>query len=368
MKKKKYILFHHSFDKAAGTERVLFNIMEFLFEQGDGDIVLVLASDNNTLAFDISKFNVDVVNLGMDLNVKGGPLSLITFHVSLQKRMSAFTKGLGGQFDYICFATNPFLSAIAYRSFKRSGLFMEVIACEHFALSVSGRQSQIVRKYFYPKMSVVALTEKDRDELSLRFKPKRCICIPNASPFSIQAYAGHKRENVILAIGRLGRQKGFDMLLEAFASIQDKIPEWRLLIVGDDYGEKASLELIIKQLSIKNAILEPATSDIARYYQSAAFFVLSSRFEGLPMVLIESMSFGLPIVSFDCPTGPSLLVSEQNGILVEDGRIDLLAEAMLELANNHKLRLEKALGSQKRAENYTKEKINELWQSLLQSL
>lgn len=368
MKKKKYILFHHSFDKAAGTERVLFNIMEFLYNQRDGEIVLVLASDNRTLAFEVSNFDVEVVNLGMDLNIKDGALSLISFHASLQKRMSGFTKELDRQFDYICFATNPFLSAIAYRSFKRSGLSIDVIACEHFALSVSGRLSQFVRRYFYPKMSVVALTEKDRDELSLRFKPKLCICIPNASPFAIQAYEAYEREHVILAIGRLGRQKGFDMLLEAFAKIQDKIPEWRLSIVGDDYGEKANLERIIKELDIKNALLEPATSNISEYYKKAAFFVLSSRFEGLPMVLIESMSFGLPIVSFDCPTGPSLLVNEENGFLVENGRIELLADAMLELAKNEKMRIEKALASQKRAMNYTKEKINDLWQGLLQSL
>jgi amylovoran biosynthesis glycosyltransferase AmsD len=232
-------------------------------------------------------------------------------------------------------------------------------------LHVTGSFSKWVRKYFYRYMTVIVLTEKDRLAFEKLFKPLSCICIPNASPFEIDSTHYSPDHKTILAVGRFTAQKGFDLLVNSFSMISKKFPDWKLKIVGDDFGDKAVLERMIAEKQIKNIELLPSTKHIEKMYQSASFFVLSSRFEGLPMVLIEAMSFGLPLIAFDCPTGPAEIVNESNGFLVENGNIAELAQKMETLMNDRKLLLQKSKGALENAPAFSKVKIDKLWQNVL---
>ena len=368
MSNRHYVIFHHSFDKIAGTERVIFNLLELFSTYPNSKIILLLAGKPGELAFNLDHLPVQIFYLNVDIE-PGNPVKLILSHTALYKSLSIYLKSWGIKTCYTCLATNPFLAVLMKLAASRSKLNVAVVACEHFSLSVSGRLSLIARKLFYKYLYVVTLTQKDKNLIAEKYNPIKCICIPNASPFKVTPYNAYKREKTVLSVGRLTVQKGFDLLINSYALIAAKHPDWKVEIVGDDYGEQMALEALISKFGLEETIsIKPATKYIINHYESTGFYVLPSRFEGLPMVLIEAMSFGLPLVAFDCPTGPAELVNNENGILVENGNIEKLAEAMAAIMGSQQLLLAKAAGAEKRATELDKAKINKLWNSFLASI
>ncbi|WP_281228044.1 glycosyltransferase family 4 protein [Flavobacterium aquiphilum] len=212
----------------------------------------------------------------------------------------------------------------------------KVITWEHFNTSVNwnfltARLSRFLAAQFSYK--VVTLTDTDKKNYENKFFAKNGITISN--PITVTIGEDEKadlRARRVLAIGRLTDQKGFDLLLRAWRIVCDYEKEWVLTIVGD--GElKDELIALAGSLKLeKNLIFEKPTNNISQYYKISSIYVMSSRFEGLPLVLIEAKSFGLPIISFDCKTGPREIVRHNiDGVLVPPEDIDLLAKALLDL-------------------------------------
>jgi glycosyltransferase involved in cell wall biosynthesis len=363
-----FILFHYSFGKLAGTERVLYNIMEYITTIPDARITLILAAPVSPLALNLDAFPVNIVYLDEVVKVDGF-VNVLAFHLKLYKKMLRFFEQHAAGGKQVCLATNPILAAIAYYAGKKKlGSRLAVVSCEHFALEVAGRLSKVIRKLLYKRVSVVALTKTDQAAIINNYAPKLCVCIPNAIPFELKPYNDQPEKKTILAVGRLTPQKGFDLLIRAFALVTEKYPDWKLNIVGDDYGDRPMLENLISELNLKHVHLLPATDEIRKHYENATFFALSSRFEGLPMVVLEAMGHGLPVVAFNCPTGPAELVNDTNGFLVPNGDLHAFGHAMDRLMGDHELLLQKAQGANVKALFYTKENINKGWASLFQMI
>ena len=145
---------------------------------------------------------------------------------------------------------------------------------------------------------------------------------------------GYRAKKTVLAVGRLTRQKGFDMLLKSWKPVEKKHPDWNLRIVGDG-EEKDNLLEEADRLGLKNVEFAGQTKDVERYYQNADFFVLSSRNEGFAMVVLEAMGHGLPVVAFDCKAGVRETVADGfNGYLVPLGNIKALARRMDKLISD----------------------------------
>ena len=140
-------------------------------------------------------------------------------------------------------------------------------------------------------------------------------------------------------MGRLASVKGFDLLLEAWAKVARKYPDWHLDIVGGG-EERGKLERLITSLGLEgSASLEGVTPCVDNYYRRSSLFVLSSRLEPFGLVLIEAKSFGLPVVAYDCPFGPREVVRDGvDGILVENGSVEGLAQAMMRMLQEEDLR------------------------------
>lgn len=360
------IFLHNSFDKLAGTERVLYNLIEFFSKSENFKIILLLTSVEKPIAIDVRKFGVDIqyLSIGSDTG-KNSFVLLNNYYTAYKKLVCKFNMfNALNPSSVTIISTNPFLSLVGYKASSRcfSKIPVNSIACEHFSISVSGKVSRLVRKYIYKQLYVVTLTNKDKDFIQEKYKPKDCECIPNAVPFHLNNYNFNPNCKTVLAIGRLTYQKGYDMLIESYSLIAAKYPDWKLIIVGDDYGDKNLLDNKITKYGLKNNIfIYPATKNIQNYYKEASFFVMSSRYEGLPMVLLEAMSFGLPLISFDCPTGPAEIISDENGYLVENGNIEEFAIRMELLMSNSELLINKSKGSQCVVKNFSKDRINALW-------
>lgn len=183
---------------------------------------------------------------------------------------------------------------------------------------------------------VVTLTQRDTElwEKNLKYISAKILSIYNPCSFTKINVKPKQQNKVVLSIGHLTPVKGFDMLIEAWALVCQTNIDWKLKIVGEG-SEEYALKELAKKLNIYNRIeFLPATKDIQAYYQTSSIYCLSSRNEGLPMVLLEAQAFGLPIVSFDCDTGPSDIVTHNvSGYLVESNNVIELARYLKQAIN-----------------------------------
>ena len=171
----------------------------------------------------------------------------------------------------------------------------------------------------------------------------------------------------IIAAGRYVPQKGFDLLIEAWSLVEKKHPDCKLLIFG--YGDRKLLENIINKNNLQNCYLKHSTNDIASEFINSSFYVLSSRFEGFGMVIIEAMACGIPTIAFDCPCGPKDIINNlKDGILVKSGDINELAEKICFLIENEEIRKEMGINARKNAERFKIEHIADQWRLLFEEL
>lgn len=176
-------------------------------------------------------------------------------------------------------------------------------------------------------------------------------------------------EKRVIAVGRYVYQKGFDLLLQAWSKIEKQHPDWQLAIFGD--GDRTPYELLLKQLGIdaNRCHLNGPTTNIQQEYANSSLFVFSSRFEGFGMVLVEAMACGLPVVSFSCPCGPKDIIKEgEDGLLVENGNVQALADAIKRLMTDECLRRKMGQIGMKNVQRFGIEKIAECWKVLYESL
>lgn len=178
------------------------------------------------------------------------------------------------------------------------------------------------------------LTLTDRDARRYRRILKGTVNVgvmPNATPdFAISQ--SDLSNQVVIGAGHLKKGKGFDRLVAAWEQVHQRHPDWELRIFGDG-DNRAKLEKQIADLHLEGtARLMGYTTELPEEMAKASIFVLSSRVEGYPMVLMEAMSCGVPVVSFDCPTGPREIITPgEDGYLVPNHDIDALADAIIEM-------------------------------------
>lgn len=174
---------------------------------------------------------------------------------------------------------------------------------------------------------------------------------------------------VVTAVGRLTYQKGFDLLIEAFASIAPSHPDWKLVIWGE--GEmRPALEGQVRALGLIDQILLPGASKIpGGWVHEAAIMVLSSRYEGFPNALGEAMASGLPVVAFDCPFGPSDLIRQDvDGLLIPPGDVAALAQAIERLIVDEALRTRLGSAAGRSVLRLTPARIIAQWDSLVREI
>lgn len=168
-----------------------------------------------------------------------------------------------------------------------------------------------------------------------------------------------------IAVGRLESQKNFKDIITAWKIVEERHPDWILDIYGKG-SLKEALQGQIEDLGLKDkVILEGSTDNVLKELLDSSCLVMSSRFEGFPMILLEALTAGLPIVSYDCPKGPSEIVTiGANGYLAKVGDTATLAQGICSVISNEELRKRFGAESKSRSENFTLDKTMEKWNSL----
>ena len=193
--------------------------------------------------------------------------------------------------------------------------------------------------------------------------------MPNAVAVEREGPAHSRYDNVAVAAGRLSKQKGFDLLIRAWRRVAEQHPDWTLRIYGSG-PRHDRLQTRIDRLGLGDRVkLMGFTEELEEELSRAALFVLSSRFEGLPMVLIEAMNLGTPVVAFDCPTGPAELVEDGvTGLLVEPQKVRALAAAINRAIEDPQLRESMGAAGQRRVRELSPEAVTDHWERLLEEL
>ena len=354
-----------------GMERVLLNKVRWFASRDGYDVTIVTTDQQGRPPFYQFPENVRIIDLGINYSVDNGrsPIAKITSYFRKRsKHRKALTELLMKERADIVVSLYPSESSFIPKIKDGSKKVLELHLNRYFRLQ-------------YGRSGLLGLADRFRSWQDVRIAGKfdefvvltkedagywgdlpNLEVIPNAAP-SVPDIPYDSSYRRVIAVGRLDYQKGFDRLLDAWARIPDDLRvEWKLDIFGQ--GEwKEMLEERINQLGIgASAGINPPTKEIFNEYASSAFIVMSSHYEGLPMVLIEAMSCGLPGVCFDFKCGPKDIIRDgQNGLLVPEGDVPTLAKAMETIMRDDSLRSTMSAEARKVAADYSEEKVMEKW-------
>ncbi|WP_455671789.1 glycosyltransferase family 4 protein [Phocaeicola sp.] len=273
-----------------------------------------------------------------------------------------------------CGRDMDFITDISDGSLKLGEIHIAKAFCRNFhLLERRGFPYKQVAKYWMHKQeeaikqldAFVVLTQNDAESWN---SIRKVEVIPNPYSFAPKHPSNCKAKRIISA-GRLNEQKGYERLIEAWSYIAPQHPEWKIDLYGHG-EEKEKFDKMIKDLKIEKSFhILPPTNHIMDEFCKSSFYVMSSRFEGLPMVLLEAMSCGLPCISFDCPHGPSDLIRNGvNGILVENGNIRELACAIEKMISDEDRRIEMGQKAFQLVQKYSPDNIMPKWIHLFNSL
>ena len=228
---------------------------------------------------------------------------------------------------------------------------------------------QWLRRRLYARAdAIVVQTRRTAEWFPPRMR-SRIVVIPNAAPFPCsprpRPVAGAGR-GMVLGVGRLEREKGFDLLVRAFAEASRRHRGWELVIAGDG-SQLAALAALAASCGVADRVRLPGTqADIRHLYAAADVFALPSRFEGFPNALLEAMAAGLPSVAADCPAGPREIIRDgQDGLLVGTEDVDALAEALSRLIGDADLRGRLGAAAATVAQRYDPDRIQQRWDALV---
>ena len=242
------------------------------------------------------------------------------------------------------------------------------IACEHGSFEAIPRPYRWASRLFFRfSDAAVFLTQGNAGNYTF-MPPEKRFVIPNALSFMPEQSSDCSAKRII-SLTRFTHEKGNDILLEIAARLKNLIPDWQINVFGAG-ADEAMLKVRANELKLNGFLhFHAPTANAKQELLESSIYILYSRSEGLPMVLLESQACGVPIVSFACGHGPGAIINnDTNGFLIAPGNIDDYVQAVVKLAHDEDLRKKFGAAARIDSQRFAPEKIAEIWQQLFDKL
>lgn len=343
--------------RRGGTERMTSIISGALCEKEDEIFVVSRSLENGKVFFDFDSRVTHIV-----LQKAKGKLGIIKHIQELRKIIKR---------EQIDVVINVDIGMGIYGICASMGRSVKVVTWEH--ANYFNNWGSAIFPYFRKftmkhSDALVVLTEKDKANYQENIKSKTPVyVIPN--PVNKHDFSYDMHSKIILSAGLLLPIKGYEKAIQVARKVFDVCQDWKWIICGEG-PERNHLEQLIKEYNLQEKmILKGTVQNMEEQYQRASMFVMTSQMEGLPMVLLEAKSWGLPLVSFDIMTGPSDIIQDGiNGYLIEEGNIDEMAERIVELIKDDSKRKAFSKESQRDMDKFGMRGIINKWNELVNNL
>lgn len=366
---------------AGGVERVVSYKASFFAEQLGYDVTIIVTEGRGRDSFFLLSDKVKVINfeLGFEELWRASFIKKIFLYLTKQQQYKRLLKAelihIRPDFTISMLRREiNFLTEISDGSKKIGELHVNRANYRNFEANDSNGFKRLFARCWMRSLvrklkcldQLVVLTDKSKaswPELS------NVTVIPDPIPMPMPLSVSCLHAKRVVTIGRYAYQKGYDLLLQAWAEVEKQYLDWTLDIYG--MGDQTGYRQLMTDMGVDvyRCHLNGPVEDVTKVYQNSSIFVLSSRFEGFGLVLVEAMACGLPVVSFDCPAGPDEIITDGvDGILVPSGDVHVMAEKLMALMADEELR--KRLGQQARrsAKRYDMKTIASQWTTLFEKV
>lgn len=360
---------------SGGMERVLTQKANYLADVLGYDVTVITTDQNNRAPFFKLSDNVRHIDLGINYFASKKSrfwhlkkLSLKRLHkkrlqkVLQEEKFDVVDSLMDFDFGFLYKIKDKSKKVIEFHFSKygkaiasRNAMFKKIQKIR------ADRWNKLVSRYD----KFVVLTHEDASQWA---GVRNIEVIPNFLD-SITENTSPLKERKVVSIGRFDYQKGFDMLVEAWRVVHNKFPDWNLEIIGG--GDHNDVQKMIAGYNLNGSVLVSApTKDVASKYMASSIYVLSSRYEGLPMVLLEAMSYGLPVVAFECPCGPKDVIDSSFGVLCPNGDILSMANGICDIIGKFEGGVLNEMGRSARnsVQRFEKNRIMEVWDKMYRKL
>ena len=344
-------------NKTGGTERVCLIIANELSKKND---VTILSMKNglNPRFKRVSNVKIDSLNLE---TTNGFFRRKIKPYLKLKKYLKDTPQDILINVDVILA-----LYSIPMKLFYK----IKIVSWEHFNFRINnGTRNRDYARKISARFAdcIIVLTDADLSEYKKKLRMKSSI-VRIYNPICGHVSNSNKKEKIVLASGRFAYQKNFQELINIWEIVEKKDNEWKLIICGDG-DEMDEIKNMIKSKNLNNVILPGFCEDMDEYYNQASVFVMTSRYEGFPMVLLEAQQHSIPLIAYDCFTGPSeIICNNKNGYLIKNGDRKDFANKLFILMNNQNKLTEFSKNSYDYIRKYDISNIIKEWEKLLNNL
>ena len=366
---------------AGGVERVVSFKASYFTEQLGYDVTIIVTEGQGSACYFPLSDKVKVINyeLGFEELWKASFMKKVYLYLTKQRQYKRLLKAelMRTRPDFTISMLRReinFLTDIPDGSRKIGELHVNRANYRNFEANDSNKLKQLFAKFWMKSLvgklkrldQLVVLTDKSKTswpELS------NVTVIPDPIPLSMPLSVSGLHAKRVITIGRYAYQKGYDLLLQAWAEVEKHYTDWTLEIYG--MGDQSPYRQMMMDLGIdtNRCLLNGPVDDVGQVYKNSSIFVLSSRFEGFGLVLVEAMASGLPVVSFDCPAGPDEIITDgYDGLLVPSGDVKVLVQKLMLLMADEKLRTRLSQNACQSAQRYEMYSIAGKWVDLFNKL
>ncbi|PKV50975.1 glycosyltransferase involved in cell wall biosynthesis [Aquimarina sp. MAR_2010_214] len=368
-----------SLAKPGGTERVLASKVNYMVDKLGYDVhILIIDQHRAPLCYDFSP-NIHIHDMNTSSLQKGKTIPGLTYWMNVFRIRKLYDQKFKeikpdvilaverGYHDYVIPYISPGIPKVREFHFSKGAVRLRAKLMKSFKTRIRYKiLYAMLYKQFKKYNRLVLLTQGDQDAENYG---NNTIVVENM----IEAYpktSSLLNEKKVISIGSMNDdRKGFDKQIKIWKTIVKSFPDWTLDIYGDGIRFSHYKKMIEEEQLQNKVILHGRSNEIPQKLKESSIFIMTSEAEGLPMVLIEAMSSGLPCVSYDCPTGPSDIIKDgEDGYLIKLNDESSFKEKLQELMANEKLRKEMGTKARKNAKRYLPENIMPKWEKLFQEL